>query len=82
MYTGIQWGILEMIRWSSTPTRQAEGFPRPWRAQDTACTLTNETEASNRDIEHEERVHSNAHTVPNNSRAAQDADACSQRPCH
>jgi hypothetical protein len=68
-------------QWSSTPTRLAEG-PRLGRAQYTGCTLTNETEASNRDIEHEERVHSNTHPVPNNPRAAQDADTCSQRPCH
>lgn len=52
------------------------------REQDTACNLADETETSNRNIENKERVDRNAHAVPENSRATQDADSRGQGPCH
>lgn len=53
----------------------AQECKRPW-------TLTNETKTSNRNIEHKERVHRNAHPIANDARATQDADSCSERPCN
>ena len=41
---------------------------------------TNETETPDSNIEDQQRIHGNTDSVPNDTRATQDADAGSQRP--